>query len=91
MPKHLVTKQLVEQGTPRGVMRFRAGLWYPIGPADEGELVVSHEARVITRRVPDPAKPGETRRETVEEYATIVPTTLVDKIVALGLAEITEE
>lgn len=79
----LTVSQRVEQGTHRGVMKFRPGREYPVQETLEGYLV-THEPRVDWKRVTE----GDTSaRKPVEVTQTLIPRAVMDKLAAVATLE----
>lgn len=79
----LLIAERCEQGTPKGVMKFRAGE-YAI--ADKGDTYeVSHEPRAEKRKVKEGDK---TVRKEVSVASTVVPKAIIEKMVGLGIAKV---
>lgn len=79
----LLIAERCEQGTPKGVMRFRKGEY---GIVEKGETYeVSHEPRVENRKVLE----GDKRvKKEVVVTSTVVPKAIVQKMVSLGAAKL---
>lgn len=68
---HIVVTDRVEQGTPKGVMKFRPGVKYPVEKKG-GDYVVAHEARILRAKQ---KKDGKTvMKDGVPQYETRVET-----------------
>ena len=75
----LVVIQRCEQGTASGVMKFNPG---PYDVKKDGELyTVSHEVREVERKV-------EGVKKILRFTSTVVPKSILDKMVANGVAKL---
>lgn len=80
---HLSVDQRIEQGTKRGVMKFRPEKQYPVEPQGE-EFMVTHEPTIRLQRVQEGDK---SVRKPVAVTQTLVPKEVLDKLRAFAKVE----
>lgn len=79
----LSVDQRIEQGTKKGVMKFRPGPAYPIEPQGE-DFLVTHDPVIRMQRVQE----GETTvRKPGVVTQTLVPKAVLDKLKAFAKVE----